>query len=76
MAQDETTICELLDAFTHALFTKDAAGAIAPLADDAVTFDLAPPLQLGPKGTHDPVRLESSQPGRVQSYPSPANAPS
>jgi ketosteroid isomerase-like protein len=42
-----------------ALYTKDSASAIAPLADDAVTFDLAPPLQLGPKGAHDPVRLEN-----------------
>jgi ketosteroid isomerase-like protein len=37
---------------------KDAAGAIAPLSDDAVAFDLAPPLQHGPEVTHDPVRLE------------------
>jgi len=37
---------------------KDSVGAIAPLADDAVTFDLAPPLQQGPEVTHDPDRLE------------------
>jgi ketosteroid isomerase-like protein len=36
---------------------KDAAGAIAPLADDAVAFDLAPPLQHGPDVLHDPARL-------------------
>jgi hypothetical protein len=50
MDHDERAICELLDALTHALFTKDAAGAIAPLADDAVTFDLAPPLPAWPRG--------------------------
>src|SRR4029450_806167 len=58
MAHEEHAICDLLDDFTRALYTKDAASAIAPLADDAVTFDLAPPLQHGPEVTHDPVRLE------------------
>jgi ketosteroid isomerase-like protein len=58
MAHEEHAICDLLDDFTRALYTKDAASAIAPLADDAVTFDLAPPLQHGPDVTHDPVRLE------------------
>jgi ketosteroid isomerase-like protein len=55
MAHDERAINELLDAYTRALYTKDASGAIAPLADDAVTFDLAPPLQHGPAMTHDPT---------------------
>ena len=59
MTQEERVICDLLDDFTRALYTKDSASAIAPLADDAVTFDLAPPLQLSPKGTHDRVRLEN-----------------
>ena len=58
MSHDARAISELLDAFTHALFAKDATSAIAPLADDAVTFDLAPPLQHGPEITHDPARLE------------------
>jgi ketosteroid isomerase-like protein len=43
LAQEERAICDLLDEFTRALYTKDSARAIAPLADDAVTFDLAPP---------------------------------
>ena len=50
MIQEERAICDLLDDFTRALYTKDSASAIAPLADDAVTFDLAPPLQLWSKG--------------------------
>ena len=58
MAHDERAISELLDALTQALFKKDAASAIAPLADDAVTFDLAPPLEHGPDITHNPARLE------------------
>ena len=59
MAQEERAICDMIDDFTRALYTKDSASAIAPLAYDAVTFDLASPLQLGPKGAHDPVRLEN-----------------
>jgi ketosteroid isomerase-like protein len=55
MAHDERAISDLLDAFTRALYMKDAAGAIAPLADDAVAFDLAPPLQHGPSAR--PVRF-------------------
>jgi ketosteroid isomerase-like protein len=58
MTNDEDAICDLLDDFTRALYDKDAAGAIAPLADDAVAFDLAPPLKQGPDVMHDPVRLE------------------
>ena len=54
MTQEQRVICDLLDDFTRALYTKDAASAIAPLADD-----LAPPLQYGPEVTHDPVRLEN-----------------
>ena len=48
MAHDERAISELLDALTQALFKKDAASAIAPLADDAVTFDLAPYSSMAP----------------------------
>ena len=58
MANDEDAICDLLDAFTRALYNKDAAGAIAPLADDVVAFDLAPPLRLGPDVMHDAAHLE------------------
>ena len=58
MANDEDAICDLLDAFTRALYNKDAAGAIAPFADDVVAFDLAPPLQLGPDVMRDAAHLE------------------
>jgi hypothetical protein len=33
MTNDEDAICDLLDDFARALYEKDAAGAIAPLAD-------------------------------------------
>lgn len=55
---DEAEIRALLEDIANALHDRNAAGAIAPLADDAVIFDLAPPLRLGPEATHDPVPLE------------------
>jgi PhnB protein len=58
MRSDEDQIRGVLADFTEAIRNKDAAGMIAPLADDAVTFDLAPPLRMGPATTHDPARLE------------------
>ena len=54
----EAVIGDLLDTFTRALHDKDAARAIAPLADGAVAFDLAPPLRIGPEAMHDPAGLE------------------
>jgi PhnB protein len=58
MNQDEEQIRDLLAKLTRAIRDKDAAGVIAPLADDEVTFDLAPPLKMGPDETHDPATLE------------------
>jgi ketosteroid isomerase-like protein len=58
MTNDEDAISDLLDDFARALYEKDAAGAIAPLADDAVAFDLAPPLKQDPDVMHDSARLE------------------
>lgn len=58
MTEDERRIRALLDDFARAIRNKDAAAAIAPLADDAVTFDLAPPLRHGPDIVHDPAGLE------------------
>jgi PhnB protein len=55
---DEDEIRGVLADFTKALRNRDAAGMIAPLTEDAVLFDLAPPLRLGPAVTHDPGRLE------------------
>jgi ketosteroid isomerase-like protein len=58
VTNDEDAICQLLDEFTRALYEKDAAGAMLPLADDAVAFDLAPPLKQDSDAMHDPDRLE------------------
>jgi ketosteroid isomerase-like protein len=58
MRNDEQKILAVLSEFTAAIRDRDADAAIALLADDAVTFDLAPPLQMGPKETHDPAGLE------------------
>ena len=56
--KDEFGINGLLDALTRALHEKDAPALIALLSDDAVAFDLAPPLELGPDVMHDPAPLE------------------
>ena len=55
---DERQIRSVLTDLTTAIRDKDAAGLIATLADDAVTFDLAPPLPLDAKASHDPAPLE------------------
>ena len=54
----EREIRALLADFTTAIHDKDARGMIAPLSDEAVIFDLAPPLRMGPIATHDPAPLE------------------
>jgi len=58
MNKDENEIRGVLAEFTSAIRNKNAAATIARLADDEVTFDLAPPLQMGPAETHDPAPLE------------------
>jgi ketosteroid isomerase-like protein len=58
MNDDEREIRGVLADFTRALHDKDAERAIAPLAEDEVTFDLAPPLRIDPAATHDPAALE------------------
>jgi ketosteroid isomerase-like protein len=58
MRNDEHQIRGVLTEFTAAIRERDADAVIALLADDAVKFDLAPPLRTGPKETHDPAPLE------------------
>jgi len=58
VTKDTFAIDEVLGALTAALHNKDAAALIALLSDDAVSFDLAPPLQLKPDVLHDPAPLE------------------
>ena len=50
-------IREVIDERTAAMRDKDAARAVATLADDIVAFELAPPLALGPEQARDPEGL-------------------
>lgn len=58
MSPDEREIRGVLADLSSAIRDKDAARVIAPLAADEVTFDLAPPLRMGPEQTHDPAVIE------------------
>ncbi len=58
MTADEGAFRDLLDTFARAIYNKNAAGAIALLTDDAVGFDLAPPLRMDSEAMHDPEGLE------------------
>jgi ketosteroid isomerase-like protein len=58
MSKDEEQVRRVLADFTKAIRNKDAAALTARLADDEVTFDLAPPLRMDPASTHDPAVLE------------------
>ena len=65
MNRDESEIRGVLAEFTSAIRNKDAAAMIAPLAEDEVTFDLAPPLKMGPAQLTIPRRSSiGSPPGR------------
>lgn len=59
MKDDARQIRGVLDALTRAFRDRDPAVAIAALADDAIVFDLAPPLRMGPAETHDPACYQS-----------------
>ena len=56
--RDESQIKALLDQFTEALRRKDAALAVAVFAEDAVAYDLAPPLQIAGAALRDPARIQ------------------
>lgn len=49
---------KVLEDFRSAISNRNAAAAIALLADDAVNYDLAPPLALDHKATHDSTILD------------------
>ena len=72
MTKDEKEIRGVLAELVTAIRNKDAEAMIAPLAEDEVTFDLAPPLRIAPEQTHDPSRLEqwlSTWQGPIKSEP-------
>lgn len=58
-ADDQTAIKAVIAERVEAMRTKDAARAMATLADDAVAFELAPPLRLGPEQARDQAGLEA-----------------
>lgn len=56
-ADDQTEIKALIAERVEAMRVKDVARAMATLSEDAVAFELAPPLRLGPKQARDEVGL-------------------
>ena len=57
MNEDEAEIRALIEERTAAIRDRDAARAVATLADDLVAFELAPPLALGPDQARDEAGL-------------------
>ena len=55
MNDEEDQVRAVIEEFTRAIHDRDPAGAVAPLARDAITFDLAPPLLIGPEVGRDPA---------------------
>jgi ketosteroid isomerase-like protein len=55
---DEAAIEALLDRYEAAIRDKDAQSTIECLASNAVAYDLAPPLVIGPKALHDPSNIQ------------------
>ena len=53
MGNAEAQIRKVIDARIDAIRAKDAARAVAVLANDVVAFELAPPLALPPGAARD-----------------------
>jgi len=56
---DESLIHELLTKQTRAIRDKDASAAVAVFTEDAVGFDLDPPLRHGPAEMRDKGRIQA-----------------
>jgi PhnB protein len=54
---DEAAIRALIDRYSQTIHDKDAEALVACLSDDAVGYDLAPPLALGPRAMRDPAGM-------------------
>jgi uncharacterized protein (TIGR02246 family) len=52
--RDEDAVVAVIDRLAAAIRDKDAAALIALLTEDAVSYDLAPPLSQGPESVRDP----------------------
>lgn len=57
--QDAARIRAVLDELTAAIRNRDAAAAVAVYADDAVAYDLAPPLSIGGQQLRDPAGIQT-----------------
>lgn len=57
MHSDEDEIRTLIAERVEAMRAKDAARAVATLTSDVVSFELAPPLSLGPKESRDEMAM-------------------
>jgi ketosteroid isomerase-like protein len=55
---DEAQIKDVLDRYVAALHAKDARAAVAVYADDAIAYDLAPPLQIDSEKLRDPAYIQ------------------
>lgn len=58
-AAAEAAIRALIEERVAAMHARDAARAVATLADDVVAFELAPPLALGGAAVRDAAGLEA-----------------
>ena len=58
-AEAQTEIKALIAERVEAMRAKDAARAMATMSDDAVAFELAPPLRLGPEQVRDEKGLQA-----------------
>jgi uncharacterized protein (TIGR02246 family) len=55
---DQAAIRALLDRYTAAIRNKDAKATVQCYSDDAIAYDLAPPLSIGPDGLRDPSNVQ------------------
>lgn len=57
--RDVAQIRALLDELTAAIRNRDAAAAVAVYAEDAVAYDLAPPLRIEGRALRDPAGIQA-----------------
>src|SRR4030095_1252632 len=55
---DTARVSAVLDQFATALRNRDAAAGVALYADDAVDYDLAPPLRIDTRQGRDPAYIQ------------------
>ena len=59
MADDVVRIEKVLDELARAIRSRDAAAAVAVYAEDAVAYDLAPPLSIESRQLRDPADIQA-----------------